>query len=73
MIERRKIEMSKLVNTRLCIEEAILELKPDISDQELLNLREKIYYKVWKSSPVYDCKPSSYAMDYYLYSRKRYV
>ena len=65
--------MSTLVNARLCIEEAVLTLKPDISDQELLNLREKIYYKVLESSPVYDFKPSSYIRDYYLYSRKRYV
>lgn len=72
--------MSKFVNPRLCIEEAILRFKPDISDKELLDLREEIYLKVWKETKSNDVIPLNsvthiecYERDYYLYSRKRYV
>lgn len=62
----------KLINARQCIEETILRFNPDISDEELLKLREEIYYDVWKKthSPY---GYSTYAREYYLYSRKKHM
>ncbi len=62
----------KLVNGRQCIEETILRFNPDISDKDLLNLREQIYYDVWEKTSSLSCY-SVYSRDYYLYSRKKYV
>lgn len=68
------MEFGKFVNSRLAIEETILYFNPDISDVELLNLRESIYYDVWSKTPANTYNATSfYARDYYLYSRKKYV
>lgn len=62
----------KMINPRQCIEETILHFNPDISDKDLLDLREQIYYDVWqKTHSPYGF--STYNRDYYLYSRKKYV
>lgn len=62
----------KTINSRQCIEETILHFNPDISDKELLDLREQIYYDIWlKTHSPYGF--STYSRDYYLYSRKKYV
>lgn len=64
----------KTINPRQCIEETILHFNPDISDRELLDLREQIYYDIWLETPSsygYGC--STYSRNYYLYSRKKYV
>lgn len=59
----------KLLNTRECIEETILHFNPDISDKDLLDLREKIYLYVWGKSS--GC--GAYIRDYHLYSRRKSV
>lgn len=62
----------KMINPRQCIEKTILHFNPDISDKDLLDLREQIYYDVWqKTHSPYGF--STYNRDYYLYSRKKYV
>lgn len=62
----------KTINPRLCIEKTILHFNPDISDKDLLDLREQIYYNVWeKTHSPYGF--STYDRDYYLYSRKKGV
>lgn len=62
----------KMINPRQCIEETILHFNLDISDKDLLDLREQIYYDVWeKEYSPYGF--STYNRDYYLYSRKKYV
>lgn len=63
---------NKSLNARQCIEETILHFNSDISDEELLNLREQIYYDVWEKTPSLHGY-SAYSRDYYLYSRKKYV
>lgn len=63
---------NKVVNARQCIEETILHFNPDISDKELLDLREQIYYDVWEKTANINGY-SAYGRDYYLYSRKKYV
>ena len=70
--------MAKVVNPRFCIEETILRFNPDISDKDLLDLREEIYLKVWqdpKSSTTVISSPSGYidcyVRDYHLYSRRK--
>jgi hypothetical protein len=64
--------VNKTINPRLCIEETILHFNPDISDKDLLDLREQIYYNVWeKTHSPYGF--STYGRDYYLYSRKKSV
>lgn len=40
----------KMINPRQCIEETILHFNPDISDKDLLVLREQIYYDVWQKT-----------------------
>ena len=64
--------VNKTINPRLCIEETILHFNPDISDKELLDLREQIYYDVWQKTPS-SYGYSAYSRNYYLYSRKKYV
>ena len=59
----------KIVNARECIEETILHFNPDISDKDLLDLREKIFHSTWAKQSGF----GFYARDYYLYSRKKYV
>lgn len=68
--------MSKVVNPRLCIEQTILRFNPDISDKDLLDLREEIYLKVWQDTksaitviPAIGGHIECYTRDYYLYSR----
>lgn len=64
--------MSYILNARQCIEETILHFNPGISDKELLDLRERIYYDVWdKTHSKYGF--SMYSRDYYLYSRNKFV
>lgn len=59
----------KTINPREFIEETILHFNPDISDKELLDLREKIYHSTWSKHS--GC--GSYIRDYYLYSRGKNV
>lgn len=42
--------VNKTINPRQCIEETILHFNPDISDKDLLDLRERIYYNVWEKT-----------------------
>lgn len=59
----------KPINPRLGIELAIIHHNPDISDKDLLNLRERIFLDAYnRTSANGSC--TGYARDYYLYSRK---
>ena len=53
------------INPRYAIELAILKFNPNISDEDLLNLREEIYLDtIRKSNPSV-----AYIRDYTLYSK----
>lgn len=63
MIQNREMD------TRECIEEAILYFNPEISDKELLDLREKIFHAVFLRGSGF----GTYVRDYYLRIRKKHV
>ena len=62
----------KIVNPRLAVELTIIHFNPDISNQDLLNLREEIILDACRKIPN-NGQMSAYNRDYYLYSRKCYV
>ena len=59
-----------MINARRCIEEAILQFNSDISDKELLDMREEIFLKVWKDAPSYNGY-FAYVRDYTLYAPRK--
>lgn len=60
-----------ILDSRECIEEAIIHFNPDITDQELLDLREKIYLEVQSKTQFSGVK--TYFRDYHLRSRNKLV
>ena len=60
----------KTLNPRRCIEETILYFNPDISDKDLLDLRESIYLKVYRNTPSYN-GATAYFRDYRLYAPRK--
>lgn len=62
----------KPINPRMAIELAILHFKPDISDKDLLDLRERIVLEAFNRTPSIG-NASMYERDYYLYIRKKAV
>lgn len=63
------IIQNRVIDPRECIEESILHFSQDISDKELLDLREEIYLKVFRKGSGF----GTYGRDYYLRSRKKHV
>lgn len=57
------------VDPRECIEESILHFNPDISDKELLDLREELFLAVFHRGDGF----RTYGRDYYLRIRKRHM
>lgn len=60
---------TKIIDPREYIEETILRFNPDITDEDLLNLREEIYLSTWNKHPG----AGYYVRDYYLYSKGKHV
>lgn len=61
----------KIINPRFAIELTILKFNPDISDKDLLDKREEIFFEAYRLTTSNCTK--MYVYDYYLYSRSRYV
>ena len=62
----------KRINPRMAIELTILHFQPDISDKDLLDLREQIFLDTYHKTPSTG-NATMYERVYYLYSRKKYV
>lgn len=59
----------KIINSRLAVELSILHFNPDISSEDLLNLRESIILEAFNRERN-NGYPGSYIRDSYLYTRK---
>ena len=62
----------KSINPRLAVELTILHFNPEISSEDLLNLREQIILEAFHKEGN-NGYPGMYNRDYYLYTRKCYV
>ena len=63
---------NKQINSRMAIELAILHFRPDISDKDLLDLREQIFLDAYHQTPSVG-NATMYERDYYLYSRNKTI
>lgn len=63
---------NKQINSRMAIELAILHFQPDISDKDLLNLREQIFLDAYHQTPS-NGNATMYERDYHLYTRKNNI
>lgn len=62
----------RIVNARLAVELAIIHFNPEISNEELLTLREQIILDTFRNDKP-NGSSSMYVREYYLYARKCYV